>query len=101
MEKVRSGNSRLRENFAYGINRHFQREGLTQKKCSVEGRINEVLVISNKKFRSNDDIINYVSYLNRGVIKQYFDVYGFEKVLFRSESIERSYNEFELENSIF
>lgn len=101
MEMIRSGNSRLRANFAFGINRHFLREGLLQKECKVEGKENEVLVISNADFKTNIDIDQYVRNLNRGIIKQYFEVYGFEKVLFRSDFIEKTYNEFELEYSIF
>lgn len=101
MEMIKTGNSKLRVNFAFGINRHFQREGFLQKECITEGRENETLVISNADFKTSSDIDHYVSRLNRGVIKQYFEVYGFERVLFRSEYIERAYNEFELEYSIF
>lgn len=95
-----SNNYRI--NIANSISKDFKRDSNDNTMlCITEGDENEVLVIENERFLNNDIIRKYVQGLNKGFVKQYFHVYGFNKIIFRSQLVSKSYSEFELEYSIY
>lgn len=69
--------------------------------CTTEGDENEILIIESERFVDNDAINKYIQTLSKGLVKQCFQVYHFHEIIFRSQKSFKSYNEFELEYSIY
>lgn len=102
MKTATTVSNNYRVNIANSINKDFNRDGSDNTmSCTTEGEEDEVLVIENERFLNNDFISKYVQGLNKGFVKQYFHVYGFNRIIFRSQLVSKSYSEFELEYSIY
>lgn len=91
----------FRINLAKNIDKDMKMNKDHQMSCYTEGVENEKLVVENPNFNNELNISQYVQNLNKGIIKQYFEVYGFQKIEFRGPIISKIYNEFELEYSIY